>query len=222
LERRVQVEIDKLELDGDCDWSIDWSLLRPGGGATQQHALLVAVPTDVVRSYAACLREADLLPVAIEVDVVALERLVPFLGSTPTKVAAIVDVGATSCSLLVARDGAAAFHGSIALGPGSASVVRGDSPSVDPGVIDLADAIHQAIGFFWRGDGEDAIDEVWLCGEGALQPGLLRQVEMRMRAPTQILPPLGLLAPPHGGVREGFGQGPEWALALALALREGE
>lgn len=207
LERRVAEAIEALDLDGERDWSVDWSPVGPRGSGPRQRILLAAVPTDVVRSYVACLREADLLPAAVDVDVVALDRLAPLLAAGRGGVTAILDVDGERRVLNVLGDGTAAFH---AVLPRPAAGVATDTPGED-----LVESLHEVLGFFWTGEGEEAVSQFWLAGAGARTAALAERIELRFRADVAVLQPLRLLGEPEPGAADG----PEWALATALALR---
>ncbi len=212
LERQVAAEIERLDLGGVQEWSIDWSPLGGGSDDALVDVLIAAIPTDVVRSYVECLREADLVPAAIDVDVVALDRLMLSLSDVDDRVVAIVEVGAERCLVNVIRQGKSAFHASL-IPP--RSVVAGRSPAAE-----LAEAIHEVLGFFWSGSGEESLFSVWLCGSGASQAGLADAIESRLRVPTSKFDPFAVF----GGVPDPSpGEHPtdpaDWALALALGLR---
>lgn len=217
LDRRVAGAIEALGLDDGRDWSIDWSPLRRRANTLQTEVLLVAVPTDVVRSYVACLREADLLPVAVDVDVVALDRFAPLVGAGGSGVVAFLDVDGSRCVLNVVRNGDAAFHAALSHRP----LLAASGESAEPEAAhELAEAVHEMLGFFWTGEGEESVAEVWLSGSSAHMRGLAQSIETRLRVATHVLEPFRLLGAIQAGQpAAAAGDGPEWTLATALALR---
>jgi type IV pilus assembly protein PilM len=217
LDRSVAEAIEALGLDDGRDWSIDWSPLRRRASTLQTEVLLVAVPTDVVRSYVACLREADLLPVAVDVDVVALDRFAPLVAAGGGRVVAFLDIDGPRCVLNVIRHGDAAFHAAVSR---RSPVPASDDPAAPAAARELAEAVHEILGFFWTGDGEESVAEVWMSGSGAHMQGLAENIENRLRVATHVLEPFRLLGSEHAELpAAGSGDGPEWALATALALR---
>lgn len=212
LERQVAEEIERLDLGGVQEWSIDWSPVSGGSADARVDVLIAAIPTDVVRSYVECLREADLVPAAIDVDVVALDRLVPSLDDIEDRVVAMIEVDQERCLVNVIRHGKAAFHASLT--PPRAGAAGRSSAA------ELAEAIHEVLGFFWSGSGEESLFSVRLCGAGASHGDLVEAIESRLRVPTSKFDPFAVF----GGVANPFpseatAEPADWALALALGLR---
>jgi len=207
LDEAIEREIDGLELATNVDWSIDWSHIDESSATGNHNILLVAAPTALARSYAACVRAADLLPCVVDVDAIVLQQLLRTQVLAPQRVIALVDMGAGHCCVNIVRNGVSAFHGSLDR-PAEPPVTGAES-----WVVDIVEDLHHMLSFFWLGAGEDAIDEVWLSGGAAHRPEMRAQIETRLRARTKVIES----AAEQGASPADFG--PEYALALALALR---
>jgi type IV pilus assembly protein PilM len=98
--------------------TLDWQVIfRPKTPApdSKMEVFLVAAPMKVVNKYLKILKMANLRPIAVETDIIAIAR--SLVGNNPySPTTLIVNIGASTTDLSIVRVGAIAFTRSIATG----------------------------------------------------------------------------------------------------------
>ena len=90
--------------------NLDFQILNGGGGEGQMEVLLVAAKKDLVDDYVQVIREAGLVPVAIDVAAFAVENAFEAnYDVRPDEVVALVNIGAQVVNINIISNGAPAF-----------------------------------------------------------------------------------------------------------------
>ena len=90
--------------------NLDFQILNGGGGEGQMEVLLVAAKKDLVDDYVQVIREAGLMPVAIDVAAFAVENAFEAnYDVRPDEVVALVNIGAQVVNINIISNGAPAF-----------------------------------------------------------------------------------------------------------------
>jgi type IV pilus assembly protein PilM len=90
--------------------NLDFQILNGGGGEGQMEVLLVAAKKDLVDDYVQVIREAGLIPVAIDVAAFAVENSFEANYEVrPDEVVALVNIGAQVVNINIISNGAPAF-----------------------------------------------------------------------------------------------------------------
>jgi len=90
--------------------NLDFQILTGGGGEGQMEVLLVAAKKDLVDDYVQVIREAGLVPVAIDVAAFAVENAFEANYEVrPDEVVALVNIGAQVVNINIISNGAPAF-----------------------------------------------------------------------------------------------------------------
>ncbi len=241
--RKLAEALDALDLDPNEDWNVDYELLGAPASGAGQEILFVAAPSDCVATYVELLRQADLDPVAVDVDVLALVDSCRRADLAPERVTALVDIGERSSNLHLLRGHRSLFEARLAVGVGDIreSLVRSlhidpaqaidlcersfdagspESEAVGQAIGSVAEEIHHTISFFWTAPGDESIDQLRLSGGGAAIGSLRRWLESRLAVPCHVADPIVdmqlALVPDAASVSH---VGPEFALAAGLAHR---
>lgn len=243
FDRSVEAAIEALDLDPGEDWNVDFEVLGPLPRGDGQEVLCVAAPADCVAAYVEMLRQADVLPVAVDVDILALVRGCGSEDLAPDKVTGLIDIGESNTTIHLVRGNRSLFQGRLGVGVrdvreslaeqlaiAPAEVLRQNLTALDGGtsqtdalglaVARVGEEIHHAVSFFWAAPGEEAIDRLRLSGGGAAIPALRRWLETRLAVPCRVADPcrdLNLLVETDDP--DVATLGPEYALAVGLAAR---
>jgi type IV pilus assembly protein PilM len=90
--------------------NLDFQILNGGGGEGQMEVLLVAAKKDLVDDYVQVIREAGLIPAAIDVAAFAVENAFEANYEVrPDEVVALVNIGAQVVNINIISNGAPAF-----------------------------------------------------------------------------------------------------------------
>ena len=90
--------------------NLDFQILNSGGGEGQMEVLLVAAKKDLVDDYVQVIREAGLVPAAIDVAAFAVENAFEAnYDVRPDEVVALVNIGAQVVNINIISNGAPAF-----------------------------------------------------------------------------------------------------------------
>ena len=90
--------------------NLDFQILNGGGGEGQMEVLLVAAKKDLVDDYVQVIREAGLVPAAIDVAAFAVENAFEAnYDVRPDEVVALVNIGAQVVNINIISNGAPAF-----------------------------------------------------------------------------------------------------------------
>jgi type IV pilus assembly protein PilM len=228
--------------------SLDWTILRkPSAPGQKMHVLLVGAPTDLVKKYQAILGMAGLTVVSVETEMLAVIRSVVGNNNFPTSL--LINIGATSTSLAIIKNGIIVFNYSIPLG--GIAMTRaiaadfGFSPeqaeeykrtyglsdknfggkvgaALQPILTAMLAEVKKAITFYnERYKNESPISQTLLLGGGANLPGIVVYFAQNIGTETSVGNPWKLLNV-RGVPKEVEARGPGFTVAIGLALKEYE
>lgn len=230
--------------------TLDWSVLhRPPEAKTEEkmQVLLVAAPVQLVKRYQNILQLAGLSLVAVETEILSVVRSIVPQGPSPTSLT--MHMGALSTSIAIIKNGMMVFNYSIPLG--GIAMTRGIaadfgfSPTqaeeykkvyglsdknfggkvgqaIEPILTEILSEVRKAIAFYNdKYKNESPVSQILLTGGGASLPGIDLFFVQNIGIETVIANPWKLLnvqkvpetLQPHG---------PEYAVAIGLALKEYE
>lgn len=97
--------------------TVDFTILRDGRetGTNKMEVLLVASPKTLVEKYVTILEFADLIPVAVETEIIAASRAL-IRSAASVRAVMIVSLGAQTTDLAITRNGTLSFTRSISAG----------------------------------------------------------------------------------------------------------
>lgn len=228
----------------------DFDLMTEASGTEKMRVLLVAAPYEIVNPLLSAVRAADLQPVAIETEPLALLR-------TLTKVTncVIVDIGAQIVQITIVQHGAPLFTRIIPLGGAQFTqavmrVTKLDFDEADrlkikqknllfaPQVLESATPLHEellglsgelareirrTIDYFVTQNRDVVIDDIFLSGGGALLDHLLAQLSALLETPVLLHDPLKkLVIPASFEPRYLREMAQSMAVAVGLAMRGDE
>jgi len=191
LEAEQYVPFEKEEL------SVDFEILRRGMAGNTMEVLLVAAKRDKVLNHISLIKDAGLVPSAIDVDTFAVQNAFELnYEYEEGRVYALIDIGLSATNIGIVRDGIPLFNRDVPVGgetfiegmqrklgitseearaalegvPGAkAEGVLGAIESVGE---DLSIAIERSFSYL-RSSGEaDIVDKIYLSGGGARITGL--------------------------------------------------
>jgi type IV pilus assembly protein PilM len=191
LEAEQYVPFEKEEL------SVDFEILRRGLSGNTMEVLLVAAKKDKVISHIELLKDAGLLPAAIDVDTFAVQNAFELnYEYDEGKVYALIDIGLSATNIGIVRDGIPLFNRDVPVGgetfvegmqrklgvtsEEARAALEGVPGAKAEGVVgaiesigeDLSIAIERSFSYL-RSSGEaDAVDKVYLSGGGSRIAGL--------------------------------------------------
>lgn len=143
---------------------LDFAIIDPDGEGSTMTVLLAAAKRDVIQTRVALLRQANLNPVTVDVEALALRNA--FEANHPTAmkdVTVLVDIGAHSTALHLVRNGLPLMTRELAIGVPPAD-------DLDECARRIARGIARTGAFVETGPG---IARVYLCGGGATAAGLI-------------------------------------------------
>ncbi|MFZ5391105.1 MAG: type IV pilus assembly protein PilM, partial [Patescibacteria group bacterium] len=177
------------------DTYLDWQLINPAATADKQTLLLGLAPKNIVNSYAESLNKAGLIPLALEIEALALIRSVIAKEDLDKKQSALImDFGATRTSLIVLNDQSVQFTVSLPVSglnitatlakelkmteteAEKAKILCGLDPKRCQGAVyeimesafkDLIKKIKQALRYQSDHFPEQPVGQIVLCGGGA-------------------------------------------------------
>lgn len=188
----------------DQDVVVDFAVLEEvKGEAGKMRVLLAALRRELAEKYCALFAQVGLKLRAIDTVPLAIFRLLRKLGAGGNAIA--VDVGEKYSHVLLMEDGKPVF--SRAVNIGSREMARTVIPSGLNPAGDLVQEIRRALDFY-RLQKRDVYkpEKLLLCGGGARLPEMAVLLEEGLGISSEIVNPFGL--------------GPEYAVAVGLALRE--
>ena len=174
---------------------LDYRPLAPPSSDGTVRVLVVAARRELVQTYTATARAAGIEAAAVDVDVFAIARLVRQRRADVV----IVHAGAR--------------HAGISRLQADVPHWIGDVPvEADAGPDLLAGAVDRALALF--SPEEPAPCAVLLSGGTAAAPGMVQAFAARFRCPAELIDPFAGL--------DGASGGPEYAVAVGLAIRRPE
>lgn len=160
----------------------------------QLDILITAVPKITVNSYVSCIKEAGLIPVALEVESEAIARALVKGGTSQTPLA-ILDVGKNTAGFIVFCGRSIRFTTSIKVAreessAGAKARVRTISIS-DPAVSELISQVDKYIDFYQShanniNSARNKIKKIILAGGGADSKGLAELVSKELKIPVEL------------------------------------
>jgi general secretion pathway protein L len=133
------------------DMIVDFALLERR--ANSSIVLITCVEEALLQDYVAALREADMAPDTIDIDSLALARLVKELKEERS--IALIDVGAEKASVNIFHKGDLQFTRSIPMEEGVKATLKQVRPVLDEVILSIK---------AYQGGQEEGIDEIWLTG----------------------------------------------------------
>lgn len=230
------------------DVSLVYQILKPGNKQTQEkmEILLIAVPKDLIEKYLKILKLANLKPVAMETEILAVSRSV--VGTSPeSPTSLIISIGASTTDLAIYTKGIIAFTRSIPTGGSALSKALANELNFDisqaeeykktyglleselGGKIMLAikpifdvvvSEINRAVAFYQRKSPQDQIKRVLLCGGTAKLPGLLIYLAQSLGLEVQVGDPWVFMATDPALTQKLNEYAPDFTVAAGLALKE--
>ena len=197
----------------------DYQVLRRRPEASQMDLLLVAAKRDQIDDYAQLARNAKLKPLVCDIDAFTVQNVFEFSrGLPPDQNIALINVGATLCSLNIVAGGISAFTREIANGGNAiteeiqkqlglpfeqaeaykcgdtAGAGGGMVPEQVVGIVEavtdtIAAEIQRSLDFFLATSGESEISRIYLTGGTANLPALRQAIERRSRVPVEVWSP---------------------------------
>lgn len=226
--------------------TVDFTVLRTAKetGTNKMEVLLVASPKTLVEKYVTILEYADLIPVAVETEIIAASRaLIRSVASVRTVM--IVSLGAQTTDLAIARNGVLSFTRSISAGGEALSRAVAQSfgfeiaqaeefkktyglekdklegkllTAVMPIMDTILSEVKRAIAFYQEKYKDEQVGVVVLSGGTAKVPGMVVYMAENLGVEVQIANPwLGILRDARFRVLEA--EGPVFSVAVGLAIR---
>jgi type IV pilus assembly protein PilM len=232
------------------DVRLDYVVLTEGEpGHDNMDVLLVAVKRDKVNDYVSVISQAGRNPTLVDVDAFAIQNAFEAnYDVDPSKVIALVNIGASVTNINVLVRGQTAFWRDISFGGNQFSealqrelnlsfdqaerLKRGqpvdrfqpsDARSVLDGVsTELATEIQKTFDFFAATSSEGPVDEIVLSGGCALTPNLQQTLRERFGVPIELLDPLRRIHYREGDFDRDWLRSiaPMLAVAVGLAIRK--
>ncbi len=226
--------------------TVDFTILRSAKetGTSKMEVLLVASPKTLVEKYVTILEYADLIPVAVETEIIAASRAL-IRSASSVRTVMIVSLGAQTTDLAIARNGIFAFTRSISAGGEALSRSVAQSfgfeisqaeefkktyglekdklegkilTAVKPIMDTILAEVKRAIAFYQEKYKEEQIGVVILSGGTAKVPGMVVYMAETLGIEVQIADPwMGIAR--DGRFRVLESEGPVFSVAVGLALR---
>lgn len=226
------------------DVTLDYYVLDFIEEANAVEVVLVAVRKEVMDSYVSAIREADLVPIIVDVDYFALENMVEAnYVPSPEEVIILLHIGARYSLISVLKRGCTVFTGDVPVGGalftealshelglsqqeaeelkilGSMETARQRQAEGALGSVfaQLLDETERMLSFFWSGEATEQIPTVYLSGGSARLPGLVGLVSERLQASVILSDPFRTLSMSRH-VDEQFVREHASALAISMGL----
>jgi type IV pilus assembly protein PilM len=205
--------------------NLDFQILPSGGGEGQMEVLLVAAKKDLVDDYVQVIREAGLVPVAIDVAAFAVENAFEANYEVrPDEVVALVNIGAQVVNINIISNGTPAFTRDITtagnqyteeiqkalsisfeeaerikLGGRGAQTQEVVPQEVEQAMRTVTETvigeISRSLDFFSATSADSRIERIVLCGGGASVAGLQAGFQQRSGAKVEVMDPLARMIP---------------------------
>lgn len=199
------------------NYSIDYSVQNEltSESTTQIKVMVVAVPKASLKMYIDCFKKAGIKVVAIDISENSEEKIIRYMLETkamPTYNFGVIDLGSETTNITTYLDGhfyvnkVAAIGGDIlttdlaeALGidalAAKTSKMEDDyfssNSTAHKAVVDYADQVifeaNRVFDYFSNRNNREVIDKVFLCGGGALLPGLAEYLQKSLDIEVETL-----------------------------------
>lgn len=204
LRSGLKYEAERYLPVGTQDMVLDCAILdpEPTGLTGQMLVLLAAAPRELALSYYRIFQGAGLDLVALDIVPAALCRA---LAVETGEEAIILDLGANSSQVVLVRGGQLLY--SRRMNTGVLMPEQGNTPPGFNPLFNLPQEVRRSLEFYRSQVGREFNpSKLYLTGGGSYQEGLRDFLHMELDLPVEISRPYGL--------------GPEFAVAVGLALRE--
>ena len=214
IRQAVMVEAERLSPFELGDVEIDYEVLDRNEDEKQMRVLMVVAKTDIILSYYECMKEAELKPVVIDVDLFALMNIYQLnYEAKQFKSSILINIGMDTTDAAFLQNGH--YHSSrdipvagsnfenqlnIATGLPSGKIHDILNGSVDKNLDietiqktinsvskDFANAVGVAISYFQSSETVDKVDLIVLSGGFTKIPGLINILELRTGAEVLVL-----------------------------------
>jgi Tfp pilus assembly PilM family ATPase len=203
IEATIRFEAESImavPLDGMI---VDFALLeqRPEGSTV----LVTCVEEELLNEYLDALQAADITPDTIDIDALALARLMEELKED--KIIALLDCGAEKASVGIFHKGGLRFIRAIAMEAGAKASLKKMRPALDEVILSM----HA-----YQGTKGGQIDEIWLLGGGSRIKGVAEYLEKGIGRPISWPDLMGRFP---SGIPVSEAMNLVGGVALGLALR---
>lgn len=250
MEQQIRAEADQYIPYPIDEVSLDFQVLGPAAsGGSQVDVLLVACRREQIEQRCAALTLGGLTPCVVDIEANALDSAsqllvdqMPQRGRDQT--VAIIDIGATTTSMLFLHDLKPVYARDTAFGGKQlteeimrlyglsyeeAGRAKRDNqlpegyPTdvLEPFMIDMAQQIDRGLQFFFSAAARyNSVDQILLAGGCAQIPDIQLFIQNRLNIPTAVAKPFGSLTlSPKANPAALEREAPSLLLALGLALR---
>lgn len=228
--------------------NIDYSVLRDvkETGTDKMDVLLVACPKVLLEKYLNIIELAELIPVAVETEIIATARALSRSVATAKNAVLLVSLGAQTTDLAILRGGVLAYTRSISAGGEALSraLVSGLDfnpnqaeefkrtygleedklqgkivAAVKPIMDTIIGEMKRALAYYSEKHKDERIETVLLSGGTAKLPGMVVHIAQNIGMETQLANPwVGITKDERFRVLEG--EGPTFTVSVGLSLRE--
>ncbi len=231
------------------DVYLDYVVLDPGAPGETMGVLLVAAKKEKVDDYKNVVTQAGRAPGLVDVDVFALQNCYEVnYGLDPTRVVALVNIGASVMNVNIVANGQTVFWRDITFGGNqftdalqkafslnfeqAEALKRGEpvggqsAQSIQPvltGVCeDVAGELQKTIDFFHATSGSDKVDTIVLSGGGSRVAQLDEVLKEKFGLPVEIMNPFRSVVADDRAVDPAWlsENGPSLAIGVGLAVRK--
>jgi len=229
------------------DVVLDFKILNTNLGPTQMQVLLVAAKRNVVMNHAEILREAGLVPDAVDVHAFAVQNAVERNHDlVPAEVLALLNTGAEVCNLSIVRDGTPLYTQDLATGGNRLihkiqrahqvkreeayrALLGPDSGTLDTAALlaefcsELATAVDKSLTYLQSTGEVERLDRLLLSGGLTRIPGFVERMAAEQEVPVERVNPLQRVrydAALFSG-EDPRQIAPQLAVAVGLGLRRG-
>jgi Tfp pilus assembly PilM family ATPase len=203
IEATIRFEAESIMAVPLDNMIVDFALLeqRPEGSTV----LVTCVQEELLQEYMAALQAADITPDTIDIDALALARLMEELKEE--RAIALLDIGAEKASVGIFHKGGLRFIRSIPLEAGAKATLKKIRPALDEVIMSM-NAYEGAKG--------GQIDEIWLIGGGSRIKGVTEYLEKGIGRPISYPDLMGRFPT---GIPVSEAMNLVGGVALGLALR---
>jgi type IV pilus assembly protein PilM len=228
------------------DVSLDFQILGVDIGPKQMQVLLVAAKREMILNLIEIIREAGLVPDAVDVNSFAVQNVVETVHDIrPDETAVLLDVGAEITNVNIVREGIPLYTQDVAQGVNNiirsaqkrfqisreeamAALETGTDrydiqPLIENACKDLANVLDKSATYLkTAADGEN-LDRIFLAGGAALMPAFVETLGRIQDLPIEIIDPLGRLKydPELFAGTDPDKVAPQLTVGVGLALRKG-
>ncbi len=228
------------------DVALDFQILGVDMGPKQMQVLLVAAKRDLILNLIDIIREAGLVPDAVDVNSFAVQNVVETIHDIRAdETAVLLDIGAEITNVNIVREGIPLYTQDVPQGINN--IIRGAQkrfqisreeaiealekgsdrfeiqPLIDAACKDLANVLDKSATYLKTAAEGEQLDRIFLSGGGAMIPAFVETMNKVQDLPIEITNPLGRLKY-DPGIFSGVDVdkvAPQLAVGIGLALRKG-